>query len=195
MAESSQRPIKPRKTKTKTPARAPRGRPTAYRAEYAEQAGRLALLGQTDAEMAAFFEVSEATFHRWKHAHRDFCESIKRGKVGADVRVAESLYRRALGYSHPDVHVSNYQGEVTLTNIVKHYPPDTTAGIFWLKNRQPDKWRDRIEHQADIAVSMASPAELQNLFVGRMAEARERQRKVLLERGLVDPDTLQDSEQ
>lgn len=64
----------------------------------------------------------------------------------ADAEVGERLFQRACGYSHPDVHISNYQGAITQTEITKHYAPDTTACIFWLKNRRPDLWRDRMEH-------------------------------------------------
>jgi hypothetical protein len=52
-----------------------------------------------------------------------------------------------MGYSHPEVHVSNYQGEITLTPLTKHYPPDTQAASLWLRNRQPQKWRDKHEHE------------------------------------------------
>lgn len=176
----------PRKAASRPKAMPARGRPTLYQAAYAEQARRLALLGQTDAEMAAFFGVSEATFHRWKHAHKDFCESIKEGKADADAKVAAALYQRAVGYSHPDVHVSNYQGEITVTPLTKHYPPDTGAAFIWLKNRQPDKWRDRIEHQADVTVSGPDGAALARLFDDRMRQARERQAAAMRERGLTD---------
>ncbi len=67
------------------------------------------------------------------------------GKEAPDNRVERSLYNRAVGYSHPDVHVSNFQGQVTLTPITKHYPPDVAAAFIWLKNRRPDLWRDRQE--------------------------------------------------
>lgn len=186
------KPRRPRKPASKAQAAPARGRPTLYQAAYAEQARRLALLGQTDAEMAAFFGVSEATFHRWKHSHADFCESIKEGKAGADANVAEALYRRANGYSHPDVHISNYQGEITITPIVKHYPPDPVSMIFWLKNRQPGKWRDRVEHQADVTVSGPNGEALQHLYEDTMKRARERQQAVLRERGLTDEHDDQD---
>lgn len=124
-----------------------RGRPSKYKDEYAEQARKLCLLGATDKEMAGFFEVDEATINRWKKDHHDFCESITRGKDIADANVAERLYERALGYSHDEVHVSNYQGDVTLTPLIKHYPPDTPAASLWLRNRQPKKWRDKIDHE------------------------------------------------
>jgi hypothetical protein len=72
---------------------------------------------------------------------------MSRGKQIADATIAESLYERAKGYSHPEVHVSNYQGAVTLTDLRKHYPPDTAAASLWLRNRQPKKWRDKIDHE------------------------------------------------
>ena len=118
------------------------GRPSSFKPEYVTQAQKLCKLGATDRELADFFGVCEATINNWKADHPEFLESLKRGKDEADGRVEQSLYRRALGYSHDAVHVSNYQGEVTLTPIVEHYPPDTTACIFWLKNRKPDEWRD-----------------------------------------------------
>jgi hypothetical protein len=87
--------------------------------------------------------VNEATLHRWKHEHSDFCESLKVGKEAADSRVEQSLYRRALGYSHDAVKIQvNATGEITQVPFTEHYPPDTTAAIFWLKNRKPTDWRD-----------------------------------------------------
>ena len=123
------------------------GRPTKYKKEYCEQAYKLCLLGATDAELADFFEVDEATLNRWKLAHDDFRESLKRGKTIADAEVSEKLLHRAKGYSHEDVHITNYQGEITITPIIKHYAPDPTSMIFWLKNRQKDKWRDKQDHE------------------------------------------------
>jgi hypothetical protein len=119
---------------------------TDYKPEYAVQAEKLCLLGATDDDLAAFFEVGQRTIRRWKTAHPEFMAALKVGKDQADDRVVRSLFQRAMGYSHPDVHVSNFKGDVTVTPITKHYPPDTTACIFWLKNRQPAAWRDRVEH-------------------------------------------------
>lgn len=121
------------------------GRPTKYKAEYAEQARKLCLLGATDAEMAEFFEVRESTIHAWKKAHSEFSESIKKGKVLADAQVADKLFNRAIGYDAPDVDIRVVNQEIVQTPIIKHYPPDPTSGIFWLKNRQPKRWRDKPE--------------------------------------------------
>ena len=166
-----------------------RGRPSRYQGEFAEQAYKLTLLGATDADMADFFDVGEATINRWKQAHQEFRESIKRGKVVADASVAESLFKRAMGYSHPEddirtVSVGGGLSQIVITPTTKHYPPDPAAMFFWLKNRQPDKWRDRIEHQADITVNGPANDELVRLFDERMRVARERQAAVMAERGI-----------
>ena len=121
------------------------GRPSKYKPDYAEQAIKLCMLGMTDAEMASFFEVSESTLNLWKEVHPEFSESIKKGKAAADADVASRLYHRAMGYDHPEDDIRVVSGEIVITPTIKHYPPDTTAGIFWLKNRQRDKWRDKVE--------------------------------------------------
>ena len=120
-------------------------RPSRYKAEFAGQAAKLCRLGATDKELAEFFGVTEKTINNWKGAHPEFLQSLKAGKQMADAEVAEKLFQRAIGYSHPDTHISNYQGLITVTPITKHYPPDPTSMIFWLKNRRPDLWRDKPE--------------------------------------------------
>lgn len=133
------------------------GRPTDYREEFNEQAEKLCKLGATDKELADFFDVAESTLNLWKQEHPEFSESLKRGKVAADAEVASKLYHRAIGYEHPDTHVSNYQGQITLTPLIKHYAPDPVAAIFWLKNRQRGKWRDRhdVDHSGDVRLTLA----------------------------------------
>jgi hypothetical protein len=121
----------------------PMGRPTKFDPSFVQQAEKLAKLGATDREVADFFEIDEATVYRWKHSHPDFCEALKVGKETADARVEQSLYRRALGYSHDAVKIMTVDQQVHVEPYVEHYPPDTTAAIFWLKNRRPQEWRDK----------------------------------------------------
>lgn len=121
------------------------GRPTKYKEEYDEQVYKLCLLGSTDKDIASFFEVDESTINRWKLEHDGFCESLKRGKFLADANVAERLYKRAMGYEHKEDKIFNNNGEALVVGTTKHYAPDTTAAIFWLKNRQPELWRDKPE--------------------------------------------------
>ena len=118
------------------------GRPTDYNAEYCEQVEKLCKLGATDMELADFFEVNVSTINRWKAEHAEFCAAIKVSKEIADDRVERSLFARANGYEHDEVDIRVIKEEIVQTPIRKHYPPDTVAGIFWLKNRRPDKWRE-----------------------------------------------------
>ena len=122
------------------------GRPTKYKKEYAKQAEKICLLGATDEFLADYFEVDVSTIGVWKNKHSEFQEAIKRGKAEADLKVAESLYHRACGYSHPEVKTATHEGMITdMKEFTKHYAPDPTAAIFWLKNRQPKQWRDKQE--------------------------------------------------
>lgn len=123
----------------------PVGRPSSYSEAYADMAFKLSLLGATDKQMADIFDVSESTFNLWKLNNKDFSESLKRGKLQADAMVANSLYNRALGYSHREDDIRVIQNQIVITETIKHYPPDTTACIYWLKNRQKENWRDKIE--------------------------------------------------
>jgi hypothetical protein len=127
------------------------GAPTKYKKEYDELAYKFCLLGATDVKLAEFFGVAESTIHLWKLKHESFSESIKKGKQIADAEVASSLYHRALGYSHPEVKVFNNQGEIVTHDTVKHYAPDPTAAIFWLKNRHPANWRDKTETKVTLS--------------------------------------------
>lgn len=125
-------------------SRAP-GRPPKYQAALAVQAEKLCKLGATNAELADFFEVSIRTIERWCVEHDEFSRAVKEGKEPADDRVERSLFQRAVGYSFDSEKVFQFQGEVIRAPIREHVPPDTTAAIFWLKNRRRDQWRDRTE--------------------------------------------------
>lgn len=129
-----------------------RGRPTEYKEEYVEQAAKLCALGATDDEMADFFGIHRSTLYRWKLDHPDFCDAIKSAKEIADERVERSLYQKATGYDFTEeqaikVKLEQHKEEVEVVEVRRHSPADTTAAIFWLKNRRKDEWRDKHEHQ------------------------------------------------
>lgn len=126
------------------------GRKTRYRVEYAQVAHRLALLGATDEEIGSAFGVTERTINTWKHRHKAFASALQDGKLAADARVAERLYERALGYSHPEEKLFQHEGKIIRAETVRHYPPDTQAASLWLRNRQPEKWRDKQVHEVDV---------------------------------------------
>ena len=145
----------------------PGGRPPIYRKEFADQAKKLCLLGATDAALADFFEVSVPCIAKWKVAHPEFLYSLKEGKQIADATVAQKLYHRAIGYEHPEVKVFNNGGEILTHEVTKHYPPDPTAAIFWLKNRQPQMWRDK---PVDEASADGKPIEIRIVDAVRVEE-------------------------
>lgn len=149
------------------------GRPTDYKPEYNEQAYKLCLLSATDKDLADFFGVKEQTINNWKKDHPEFFESIKRGKQIADSNVADRLYQRAIGYEHDDLYLAQFQGVVVSKEIKKYYPPDPTAAIFWLKNRQPKNWRDKQEIEVTDNTDRAE----------RMRKARERIRNAQTGKG------------
>lgn len=126
------------------------GRPTRYKKELDETVYKLCLLNAIDTQIADVLGISEVTLNAWKKKHPTFLKSIKRGKEQADAEVAKMLFHRACGYSHKDVHISNYQGEITVTDITKHYPPDTAAACFWLKNRAG--WKDATDLNLNIRI-------------------------------------------
>lgn len=127
------------------------GRPTKYKEEYNEQAYNYCLLGAIDEQLAIFFDISVTTLNTWKELHPDFLASIKKGKEIADLEVTQSLKKRASGMRLKKQVVKD--GGVI--EIEDEIPPDTTAMIFWLKNRQPKIWRDKqdIEHSGKLEVT------------------------------------------
>lgn len=131
------------------------GRPSKLDELDLEQVRKLAVKGWTDKEIADFYGVSEQTVNNWKQRNPEFLESLKLGKEEADAKVERSLFEKATGYSHPDTHFSVYEGIVTQTPTVKVYAPDTTAAIFWLKNRKPTEWRDKQEIEHGMNEEMA----------------------------------------
>lgn len=139
------------------------GRPSDYRIEYNDQVEKLCKLGATDKEIADFFEVTEQTINNWKSTHNEFFESIKKGKLLADSNVAERLYQRALGFEHDSEEIKVSDGEVIRVPVRKIYPPDSTAAIFWLKNRRSKEWRDKqeidqkTEHSGGIEIRWQDP--------------------------------------
>jgi hypothetical protein len=138
------------------------GRPTAYKAAYAGQAEKLCQLGATDQEIADFFEVDVRTVYRWKAVHPDFCQSLKAGKDVADDRVERSLFMRATGYEQDEVKIFMPGGasEPVYAPFRAKVAPDTTAAIFWLKNRRPAAWRDKVDHEHSGGLNVTLPSPL-----------------------------------
>jgi len=122
------------------------GRPPKFKPEFTEQAKKLCQLGATDQEIADFFEVDVRTIYRWKADNDEFCHALKAGKEVADERVERSLFQKAIGYEQDEVKIFMPASatEPVYAPFRAKIAPDTTAAIFWLKNRRPDLWRDKV---------------------------------------------------
>ena len=122
------------------------GRKPFYKDNFAQMARYACRDGATDADLAELFGVTEVTIGEWKKIHPEFGLALKDEKSIHDEQVEASLCHRAKGYSHPAVKIHvDKDGYVTEVPYTEHYPPDTGAAIFWLKNRQPKRWRDKVD--------------------------------------------------
>ena len=160
-----------------TAAKKPKGAAPVYRSEFDAQAHRLALLGATDREVAEFFGVTERTVNTWKTKHPSFGASLREGKIAADARVAESLYRAAVGGGI----VRQTRVETDPDGLEKRIvteseqPADVQAARWWLKNRAPVKWKDKVELKEEINLNAFPPKEvLDDIYRRTLAAAAER---------------------
>lgn len=110
--------------------------------------------GLTDEQIAHNMGVSTATLYNYKRDHLEILEALKKGKEVVDIQVENALLKRALGYSYEEKKVEVSEDGTKVTKTIKEVVPDTTAQIFWLKNRRPDRWRDKqdIEHSGAVDV-------------------------------------------
>jgi hypothetical protein len=134
-----------------------RGRPSKKPGLDLKKVKQLAVKGWTDDEMASFFGIDRATWYRWKAADQAFCDALKDWKSEADARVERSLYEKAVGFSQEAVKIFMPAGAETpvYAPYVERMAPDTTAAIFWLKNRQPSQWRDKQEVELTVSDDIA----------------------------------------
>jgi len=107
--------------------------------------------GLTDKQIAEEkVGVSERTFTDWKARFPSISSALKKGKEVVDRQVENALLKRALGYKYKETtrelvtDKETGEKELVVTKIVeKEVVPDTTAQIYWLKNRKPEQWRDK----------------------------------------------------
>jgi transcriptional regulator with XRE-family HTH domain len=122
------------------------GRPTKFSPVLTEQMARMFELGLTDEQVSYATGIARATLSRWKNENPDFKDTIKKAKAAADSQVEISLFRRACGYEQKSEKIfCNKDGKVTRAEYIERYPPDTGAIVFWKKNRNPDRWKDKQE--------------------------------------------------
>jgi hypothetical protein len=145
------------------------GQPTSYKPEHCVLARNYCLLGATNEELARFFEVSPRTIDNWIATHRAFAEAVANGKLFADAEVACRLYERAIGYVQTIERKEVCRGEEKVITTKVQHPPDTNACMFWLRNRQPDKWGRRLEDSSTSAEELLALLEAAGRRVREMA--------------------------
>lgn len=108
--------------------------------------------GLTDEQISNNLGISTTTFYEYKNKYPEFSDTLKKGKEVVDYEVENALLKRALGYEYKEVTTESRWNrekeiyEMVITKeVTKQVAPDTTAQIYWLKNRKPKQWRDKIE--------------------------------------------------
>lgn len=150
-----------------------KGRPSSYRPEYAEQARQLCVLGYSDARLAEFFGVDPSTLCKWKAFHSDFFNALLEGREKADVTVAGSLFRSANGFT------------IEVNGEERYVPPNVGAQRFWLTNRQPQLWKEKVEVKEEVDLKIIPREELDAIYQKAQEEADERDRRIREERRLL----------
>lgn len=134
-----------------------------------EEADKLLLLeawardGLTDEQIAGNMGITVRSLYNWKKRSIPIFQSLKTGKEVADIEVENALRKKALGFRETEQAVTTRRtveyasgkrvrevSEPVVTEVERYYPPDTTAQIFWLKNRKPRQWRDKREQDIDV---------------------------------------------
>lgn len=100
--------------------------------------------GLTNEQIANNIGINVKTLYDWKNKESDICNALKKGKEVVDIEVENALLKRALGYNYDEI---TYENGVETKRVTKQVAPDTTAQIFWLKNRKKAQWRDKVEYE------------------------------------------------
>lgn len=119
--------------------------------------------GLTDEQIARKMGINPATLYKWQNSYGEISEALKKGKAPVDIQVENALLKRALGYDYeetteeretlPTGKTDEYGQPIVIERVrtrrsVRHMPPDTTAQIYWLNNRRPDRWRAKPQPDA-----------------------------------------------
>ena len=144
--------------------------------------------GLNDEQIADKIGICADTLYTWQKQYPEFSEAIKEGKAPVDIEVENALLKSALGFrvtvKKPIKLKTKRQlkdkgtieeERVEIVEEEIYVPPQTVAQVFWLKNRRPDKWRDK---PADVASGASDTSVYDALTASLMAEVqREEQQK------------------
>jgi transcriptional regulator with XRE-family HTH domain len=146
------------------------GRPTGYDPKtHPHLAELLASRGATVAEFADAAGVTDRTVRNWFAAYPEFAEAFKVNAAAFDERVERALVERALGYEMDSEEIRVVNGEIVRVPARKHFPPDVSACIFWLKNRMPHKYKEVVEQHHGV-VEIRSSAEIRKEIESKILE-------------------------
>lgn len=114
--------------------------------------------GLTDKQIAHNIGITEQTLNVWKNKFPSLLESLKKGKEVVDRQVENALLKRALGYTYTETTKELIDDILVVTKeVTKEVAPDTTAQIFWLKNRKPHEWRDKKDLDMKAEINKEDP--------------------------------------
>lgn len=142
-----------------------------YRPQFVRVAYKFFLLGATVEQLADVLCVDARTVYRWAKDHPAFDMAMRGGREMADANVASRLYARAMGYSHEEEEIKVIDNKVVRVPTVKHYPPDPGAAIFWLKNRQPELWKERVELKEQPTIALVDKQAMDDIYRNALEHA------------------------
>ena len=119
--------------------------------DHLEQVRAIAMRGIDEEKLSELFDISPRQISLWKKQYPMFKDALEEGYTDADVAVLGGVYQKAIGYTHEEEKIFQWDGEIVRADTVKHYPPDMNAAKLWLTNRQRKYWADRKEtkHSGD----------------------------------------------
>lgn len=155
----------------------------------------LARRGLSDEDIAKSIGIGKATLYRWKASNESIRDALRDGKLVADLTVESALFKKATGFVVTDTKTTSFldketgelvEGKTEVTT--KHVLPDTLAIMFWLKNRRPDLWKDKIVEQGD-----ATETQL-NTYLTKLSDALKSSNPITTVGNLdTNPDTNTDT--
>jgi DNA-binding XRE family transcriptional regulator len=117
--------------------------------------------GLIDEQIADNIGINRKTLYEWKKKYPPISDALKTGKEVADRKVENALFKNAMGYEYTEVkeyieQTDDGKKKKKIEKTTKHVPANTTAQIFWLKNRKPKQWRDKqdIEHSGGLNITV-----------------------------------------
>lgn len=136
--------------------------------------------GLSDVDIAAKMKINRSTLYAWRSRSQELEDAVNEAKDEADALVENALYKRAVGYKYTETRTEtllNPDGTVNgVTKVVqttREVIPDITSIIFWLKNRQPARWRNVDNEQMNDTADISKLAEAISNISKKHAEVAE----------------------